>query len=113
MERIAQLSDDEGDTHQNLQAVHALSDEEGAGVPQPAIGNGPRKRKADTAAAVNVYDVRVAVSKIIRKRCICSRRSCLQQFAEEASAEDLVQLRCELRTLDKRDADAKVPCFQK
>ena len=113
MEQVVQLSDDEGQECPRLQGVQALSDEEGAAVPQQALAaaasNVGRKRKS--ATAVNVYEVRVAVSKIVSKRCVCSRRICMQQFAEDA--ESLVQCRCELRKLDKRDSDAKVPCSQK
>ena len=115
MEQVVQLSDDEGDARgpRNLQAAHALSDEEGAIVPDHSVTaassrNLGRKRKA---ADVNVYEIRVAVSKIVRKRCVCSRRICMQQFADDA--EVLVKFRFELRTLDKRDSDAKVPCSEK
>ena len=112
MECVAQLSDDEGGdapVPPNLQAVRALSDEEGLAAPEQVVAAAAsttgRKRKA--GSAVNVYEVRVAVGKILQKRCVCSRRRCVQQFSEDA--EGLVQLRCELRSLDKRDADAKVP----
>ena len=106
---VADLSDEEASVppppvaHQP-QRVHHLSDDEC----EAAAGSRdvvPVSKKRSKLSASEAYNIGVAVSRKVQKRCICKAACCLQQF--QGSTDELVQLRCELRSLDKRDSDAR------
>ncbi|CAE7660716.1 unnamed protein product [Symbiodinium sp. CCMP2592] len=93
-------------------AVDTLSDDEDVrpSASEPASGSKPSARKRKAGALRIVLDSeRSRLGRVVQKACRCrARKNCLQQFQPPELQKQLLDLRCELKTLDKRDADQKV-----
>ena len=108
MDGVNQLSDDESWNGRCARDVAALSDEEPPPPPAP-VSAPSRKRKG--LKAQDCHEIRHRITNRVQRRCSCSAGTCLQQFSNDCDA--LVQLQCEIRSLDKRDADMKAFWFLK
>lgn len=84
------------------------SNEDEAPPPKPRRGT---KRVRSPAVSKEDRCSETFLRKIVSRRCLCSKKSCLHQFVNNPAFSDLLQYRVEWFALGKIDQDTVVACF--